>query len=152
ARLEFGGKLVLVGLAALPLVLPSFVAAYALVLLLGRSGLVTQALNAWGVPFGSLYGTPGIVAVYTLTLYPYVLLPTVAGLNAVDASLEAAAQTLGSSPPRPFFTVPLPIVTPSVLSGALLVFIETIENFGVPAVLAEDKPILAVEAYKLFVG
>ena len=85
----------------------------------------------------------GIVAVYTLTLYPYVLLPTVAGLKAVDISVEEAAQSLGSSPARTFpdhhaadrrF--------PSVLSGALLVLIETFENFGVPAVLAEDMPIL----------
>ena len=152
ARLEIPGKLLLIGLAALPLVLPSFVGAYALLLLLGRSGMVTQALNAWGIPFGSIYGMPGIVTVYTLTLYPYVLLPTVAGLKAVDASVEEAAQSLGSSRARTFRTVTLPIVIPSVLSGALLVFIETIENFGVPAVLAEDKPILAVEAYKLFIG
>jgi iron(III) transport system permease protein len=152
ARLDFPGKLLLIGLAALPLVLPSFVSAYALLLLLGRSGVVTQALNAIGVPFGSIYGTPGIVAVYALTLYPYVLLPTVAGFKAIDASVEEAAQSLGSSRLRTFWTVTLPIVIPSIFSGALLVFIETIENFGVPAVLAEDKPILAVEAYKLFIG
>jgi iron(III) transport system permease protein len=152
ARLDFPGKLLLIGLAALPLVLPSFVSAYALLLLLGRSGVVTQALNAIGVPFGSIYGTPGIVTVYALTLYPYVLLPTVAGFKAIDASLEEAAQSLGSSRLRTFWTVTLPIVFPSIFSGALLVFIETIENFGVPAVLAEDKPILAVEAYKLFIG
>jgi iron(III) transport system permease protein len=152
ARLHVPGKLLLIALTTLPLVLPSFVGAYALVLLLGRSGIVTQTLNAWGIPFSSIYGTPGIVTVYTLTLYPYVLLPTVAGLKAVDASVEEAAQSLGSSRTRTFWTVTLPIVTPSVLAGALLVFIETIENFGVPAVLAEDKPILAVEAYKLFIG
>jgi iron(III) transport system permease protein len=152
ARLDVPGKLLMTGLAALPLVLPSFVGAYALVLLLGRSGVVTQTLNAWGIPFGSIYGTPGIVAVYTLTLYPYVLLPTLAGLKAVDITVEEAAQNLGSSPARTFRTVTLPVIIPSVLSGALLVFIETIENFGVPAVLAEDKPILAVEAYKLFIG
>ncbi|MGD9806154.1 MAG: ABC transporter permease [Hyphomicrobiaceae bacterium] len=152
ARLDFPSKLLLIGLAALPLVLPSFVGAYALLLLLGRSGVVTQALNAIGVPFGSIYGTPGIVTVYALTLYPYVLLPTVAGFKAIDASVEEAAQSLGSSRLRTFWTVTLPIVIPSVLAGALLVFIETIENFGVPAVLAEDKPILAVEAYKLFIG
>lgn len=152
ARLDFPSKLLLIGLAALPLVLPSFVGAYALLLLLGRSGVVTQALNAIGVPFGSIYGTPGIVTVYALTLYPYVLLPTVAGFKAIDASVEEAAQNLGSSRLRTFWTVTLPIVIPSILSGALLVFIETIENFGVPAVLAEDKPILAVEAYKLFIG
>ena len=149
---DIPGKLLLIALAALPLVLPSFVGAYALLLLLGRSGVVTQALNAWGIPFGSIYGTPGIVAVYTLTLYPYVLLPTVAGLKAVDVSVEEAAQSLGSSPARTFRTVTLPIVIPSVLSGALLVLIETLENFGVPAVLAEDMPILSVEAYKLFIG
>jgi iron(III) transport system permease protein len=152
ARLHIPGKLLLIALAALPLVLPSFVGAYALLLLLGRSGVVTQALNAWGIPFGSIYGMPGIVAVYTLTLYPYVLLPTVAGLKAVDVSVEEAAQGLGSSRARTFRTITLPIVIPSVLSGALLVLIETLENFGVPAVLAEDMPILSVEAYKLFIG
>src|SRR5262249_13600773 len=52
ARLDVPGKLFLLGLASLPLVLPSFVAAYALLLLLGRSGVITQALNAWGLPFG----------------------------------------------------------------------------------------------------
>ena len=46
----------------------------------------------------------------------------------------------------------LPIVLPAVLAGALLVFIETLENFGVPFVLAEDMPIFAVEAFKLFIG
>jgi iron(III) transport system permease protein len=152
ARLDIPGKIILIGLAALPLVLPSFVSAYALLLLLGRSGIVTQTLNAWGIPFDSIYGTPGIVTVYTLTLYPYVLLPTIAALKAVDVSVEEAAQNLGSSPARTFWTVTLPIVVPSVLAGALLVFIETLENFGVPAVLAEDMPILAVEAYKLFIG
>jgi iron(III) transport system permease protein len=152
ARLDIPGKLLLVGLAALPLVLPSFVGAYALLLLFGRAGIVTQFLNALGIPFGSIYGMPGIVAVYTLTLYPYVLLPTVAALKAVDMSVEEAAESLGSSPARTFRTVTLPIVIPSVLSGALLVLIETFENFGVPAVLAEDMPILSVEAYKLFIG
>jgi iron(III) transport system permease protein len=121
-------------------------------LLFGRAGIVTQFLNAWGVPFGSIYGVPGIVAIYTLTLYPYVLLPTVAALKAIDISVEEAAQSLGSSPARTFRTITLPIVIPSVLSGALLVLIETLENFGVPAVLAEDMPILSVETYKLFIG
>ena len=112
----------------------------------------TQALRDLGIPFGSIYGVPGIVAVYTLTLYPYVLLPTIAGLKAIDVSVEEASRNLGASRWRGFWTVTLPIVIPSVLSGALLVFIETLENFGVPIVLAEDKPILSVEAFKLFVG
>lgn len=152
ARLDIGGKAVLLGLAALPLVLPSFVSAYALVLLFGRSGIVTGALKSLGIPFDSLYGAKGIVAVYTLTLYPYVALPVIAAFKSVDVSVEEAAQNLGASRARVLRTVTLPLVLPSILSGGLLVFIEALENFGVPFVLAEDRPILSVEAYKLFVG
>lgn len=152
ARLPVPGKAAIIALAAMPLVLPSFVSAYAIVLLLGRAGVVTQWLQSWGIGFGSIYGAGGIVLVYTLTLYPYVLLPTMAAFKAVDVSVEEAAQSLGSSPRRTLWTVTLPIVTPAILAGGLLVFIETLENFGVPFVLAEDMPIFAVEAFKLFVG
>ena len=152
ARLPIAGKTALTSLTVLPLVLPSFVSAYALVLLFGHAGAVTHALESVGIGIGSIYGTPGIVLVYVLTLYPYVLLPTVAGLKALDVSVEEASRNLGSSRWRSFWTVTFPIVIPSILSGALLVLIETLENFGVPFVLAEDKPIMAVEAFKLFVG
>ena len=152
ARLPIPGKAAILALAAMPLVLPSFVSAYAIVLLLGNSGIVTKALQSIGLDIGSIYGAGGIVMVYTLTLYPYVLLPTVAAFKAVDVSMEEAAQGLGSSPARTVRTVILPIVLPAILAGGLLVFIETLENFGVPFVLAEDLPIFAVEAYKLFIG
>jgi iron(III) transport system permease protein len=152
ARLPVPGKAAILAVAALPLVLPSFVSAYAIVLLLGNSGIVTQWLQGVGLGFGSIYGARGIVLVYVLTLYPYVLLPTVAAFKAVDVSMEEAAQGLGSSPGRTVRTVILPIVLPAILAGALLVFIETLENFGVPFVLAEDLPIFAVEAFKLFIG
>jgi len=79
ARLPLAGKAALATLAVLPLVLPSFVSAYALLLMLGRAGFVSQWLRRHGIPFGSIYGTGGIVTVYALTLYPYVLLPTIAG-------------------------------------------------------------------------
>ena len=152
ARLPVPGKAAILALAALPLVLPSFVSAYAIVLLLGRSGIVTAWLQSVGIGFGSIYGAGGIVLVYVLTLYPYVLLPTVAAFKAVDVSMEESAQGLGSSPGRAVRTVILPIVLPANLAGALLVFIETLENFGVPFVLAEDMPIFSVEAFKLFIG
>jgi iron(III) transport system permease protein len=94
----------------------------------------------------------GIITTYTLTLYPYVVLPTVAALRSVDVSIEEAAQNLGSSRMRMLRTITLPIVLPSILAGGILVFIEAMENFGVPFVLAEDQPILAVETFKLFAG
>lgn len=97
ARVPMRGKPALMALTALPLVLPSFVSAYALVLLFGRAGFVTQALRAVGIPFESIYGLGGVVAVFALTLYPYVVLPTVAAFTAVDVSVEEAAQ---NSAPR----------------------------------------------------
>ena len=152
ARLPVAGKPMLLALSSLPLVLPSFVGAYAWVLLLGRSGIVSQWLAAIGLPGVSIYGKPGLVLVFILQTFPYVLLPTLAAFKAVDVSIEEAGQNLGASRWRTFRLVILPVVMPSVLAGGLLVFMETLENFGVPFVLAEDMPILAVSAYKLFVG
>jgi len=152
ARVPMRGKPALMALTALPLVLPSFVSAYALVLLFGRAGIVTQVLRAVGIPFESIYGLGGVVTVFALTLYPYVVLPTVAAFQSVDVSVEEAAQNLGASRVRVFFTVTLPLVLPAILAGGLLVLIEGLENFGVPFVLAQDNPMLAVEAFKLFVG
>ena len=152
ARMPIAGKPVLLALVALPLVLPSFVSAYALVLMFGRAGVVTGWLRMAGIPFDSIYGVKGIVLTYMLTLYPYVVLPTVAAFKSIDVSVEEAAQNLGATRGRMLRTVTLPLVIPSILAGGLLVFIEALENFGVPFVLAEDKPILAVEAFKLFVS
>src|SRR5205085_7614024 len=86
------------------------------------------------------------------TLYPYVVLPATAAFKAIDVEVEEAAQNLGASRARVLRTVTLPLVMPAILAGSLLVFIEALENFGVPFVLAEDRPVLSVEAYKLFVG
>ncbi|WP_166297489.1 ABC transporter permease [Bradyrhizobium sp. 2S1] len=152
ARIDIPGRALLLTLASLPLVLPSFVSAYALVLLFGHAGVVTTALRGIGIPIGSIYGVPGIVIVFTLTLYPYVVMPVLAGFQAVDASMEEAACNLGGSRPYVIRTVLLPIVMPAILAGGLLVFIEALENFGVPAVLAEDRPFLAVDIFKLFAG
>ncbi|ANN71470.1 ABC transporter permease [Bordetella bronchialis] len=152
ARVDLPGKPLLFTLASLPLVLPSFVAAYALVLLFGHAGVVTSALRDIGIPVGPIYGLPGIIAVFSLTLYPYVLMPTMAGFKAIDISVEEAARNLGGSRWHVFRSVLLPVVMPAVLAGALLVFIETLENFGVPSVLAEDRPFLAVDIFKLFAG
>ncbi|MGE0716374.1 MAG: ABC transporter permease [Alphaproteobacteria bacterium] len=152
ARIEIPGRSVLLALSALPLILPSFIGAYAWVLLLGRAGIVTQWLQGLGLPTTTIYGMPGLVMVFTLHSFPFVLLPALAAVRAVDASLEEAGQNLGASRWRVFRTVTVPVIMPAVLAGGLLVFIEVLENFGVPFVLAEDMPILAIEAYKLFVG
>src|SRR5262249_59307915 len=76
ARLPIPGKSLLLALASLPLVLPSFVAAYALVLLFGRAGIITRLLRDVGIPFNSIYGMTGMTVVFVMTLFPFVIFPT----------------------------------------------------------------------------
>ncbi len=152
ARLPIAGKPLAISLATLPLLLPSFVSAHAWVLLLGRFGFLSQGLRALGIPFGSIYGRGGMIFVYTIQGFPYVLLLAMSAFSAIDVSLEEAGENLGSSPWRTFRTVTLPLLIPAILSGGLLVFMASAENFGVPFVLAEDLPVLSLEAYKLFVS
>ncbi len=152
ARLPIPGKPLAITLGTLPLLLPSFVSAHAWVLLLGRFGFVSQALRAVGIPFGSIYGRGGMIFVYTIQGFPYILLLAMSAFSAMDVSLEEAGENLGSSRWRTFRTVTLPLLIPAMLSGGLLVFMASAENFGVPFVLAEDMPVLSLEAYKLFVS
>ena len=81
ARLPIPGKSLLLALASLPLVLPSFVAAYALVLLLGRAGIVTRFLRDIGIPFTSIYGMTGMTIVFAMTLFPFVVFPDPGGVQ-----------------------------------------------------------------------
>jgi iron(III) transport system permease protein len=149
ARLPIPGKAAILAMAAMPLVLPSFVSAYAIVLLLGNGGIVTLWLRVgcraggWAsarstAPAASSWSTRSL---FILTCCCRRLPPS----EAVDVSMEEAALGLGSPPGRTVRTVMLPIVLPAILAGALLVFRRTLENFGVPFVLAEDLPIFAVE-------
>src|SRR4029453_10553598 len=74
ARMPIAGKPALMALVALPLVLPSFVSAYALVLMFGRAGIVTGWLRMAGIPFDSIYGVKGILLAFSLPLFLYVCL------------------------------------------------------------------------------
>ncbi len=139
-------------LGTLPLILPTFIGAEAWLLLLGRNGILTQFFHAIGLNTPSIYGWQGVVLVYTLQFFPFVFLMVSAAINSVDRSLEESARNLGASPWRVFRTVTLPVVTPSIASGALIVFCMSIENFGVPTIIGNDYKVLAEQAYSEFVS
>jgi iron(III) transport system permease protein len=92
------------------------------------------------------------VLVFTLQFFPFVFLMVSAAINAIDRSLEEAATNLGAGRLRVFFTVTLPLITPAILSGALVVFYLCIENFGVPTLIGEDFRVLSVQAYNEFIS
>ncbi len=139
-------------LGTLPLILPTFIGAEAWLLLLGRNGILTQLFHSFGLNTPSIYGWQGVVLVYTLQFFPFVFLMVSAAINSVDRSLEESARNLGASPWRVFYTVTLPVVMPSIASGALIVFCMSIENFGVPTIIGNDYKVLAEQAYSEFVS
>jgi len=147
ARYEFRGKLLLQTAATLPLVIPPFVGAVAMQLILGRSGMVNLLLMDWfdiSIPF--MEGLNGVVLVQTLHFFPFILLNTVVSLSNIDASLEEMAQNLGCHGFRLFRRVTLPLMLPGFIAGALLTFIRAIDDLGTPLML-NYKNLLAPQAY-----
>lgn len=151
-RYKLPGATALRTLGTLPLILPTFIGAEAWLLLLGRNGIITRFFADLGLHIPSIYGWQGVVLVFTLQFFPFVFLMVGAAINSVDRSLEEAARNLGASPWRVFRTVTLPVVTPAIASGALIVFCMSIENFGVPTIIGNDYKVLAEQAYSEFVS
>jgi len=152
ARVDIPGKALLKTLAILPLVSPPFIGAYSWILLFGRAGYVTSGLRQLGISVPTVYGMHGIVLALTLNLYPFIFLMVAGALQALDQTLEEAAQGLGSSPWRVFWTVTVPVTMPSILGGALLVFLTAFAEFGAPMVIGEGYQVLPTVVYSLFVN
>jgi iron(III) transport system permease protein len=147
ARYEFRGKLLLQTAATLPLVIPPFVGAVALQLILGRSGMVNLMLMDWfdlSIPF--MEDLTGVVLVQTLHFFPFILLNTQVSLSNIDSSLEEAAQNLGCHGFALFRRVTLPLMLPGFMAGSLLTFIRAIDDLGTPLML-NYKNLLAPQAY-----
>ncbi|MGH3022494.1 MAG: ABC transporter permease, partial [Gaiellaceae bacterium] len=118
--------------AALPLVIPSYVAALVLLAAFGPRGFLQQVLEG---PFGvervpEIYGLGGAVLSLTISTYPYVYLLAVAAFRELDPALEEASRSLGRSRAQTFRRVTLPVLRPSLGAGALLVALYTLSDFG----------------------
>jgi iron(III) transport system permease protein len=127
--------------AALPLVIPSYVAALVFLAAFGPRGLLQRILES---PFGvervpEIYGLPGAWLALTVATYPFVFLLTAAALHDLDPALEEAARGLGRTRFETFRSVTLPVIRPSVAAGALLVALYTISDFGVVSLMQYDS-------------
>lgn len=134
-RFSFAGRSVLKVFALLPLALPPLIGALSFYYLYGTSGIIPRVLaEVTGVPASSLSfdGVAGVMLVHTLTMYPYFYLSVSAGLSGSDASLEEAAMNLGASRSTMWRTVLLPMLTPALVSGALLTFMVSMASFTAP--------------------
>jgi len=147
ARYDFPGRILLQTLATLPLVIPPFVGAVALQLILGRSGMVNLLLMRWfdtTIPF--MEGLTGVVLVQTLHYFPFIMLNTAVSLSNMDPSMEEMAQNLGCHGLRLFRRITFPLMLPGFIAGSLLTFIRVVDDLGTPLML-NYKNLLAPQAY-----
>jgi iron(III) transport system permease protein len=141
-------------LAVLPMITPPFVIGLALIMLFGRSGVINAILeSAFGVsPTRWIYGLPGVWLAQTLALTPVAYLVLVGVVEGISPSLEEAAQTLRASPSRLFNTITLPLLAPGLANAFLIVFIESLADFGNPLLLGGNLEVLSVAIYFAIVG
>lgn len=147
------GKGVIEILIIISMMSPNFIGAYSWILLLGRSGVVTQFLsNTFGIKMPSIYGFGGMLLVFTLKLYPFIYMYVSGALKKVDVAVCEAAESLGCNAIRKVFTVVMPLVTPTAIASALLVFMNCMADFGTPALIGEGYDVLPTKIYIEFVG
>jgi iron(III) transport system permease protein len=124
---------------SLPLVVPSYIGAFAFVSAFGPNGALQRVLAPVGVEqLPQVYGLGGTVLVLTLYTYPYVYITTRASLKSFDTTLVEAARTLRHSRWEAVRRVTLPHVRPAVTAGALLVALYALSDFGTPAIMRFD--------------
>jgi len=122
--------------SALPLVVPSYVGAFAFVSAFGPRGEFHSLLAPLGVErVPEIYGLGGSVFVITLYTYPYVYLTTRAALLSFDTELIDAARTLNHGRLASFRRVTLPQVRPAIAAGGLLTALYAVSDFGTPAIM-----------------
>lgn len=132
---------------------PPFIGAYSWILLCGRSGIITQFFkNVLGINLPTIYGFTGIMLVFTLKLYPFIYLYVSGALKKIDVSLSEAAESLGCSALKKVITIIMPLIMPTLLSGALLVFMNAMADFGTPMLIGEGYSVMPVLIYSEFVG
>jgi iron(III) transport system permease protein len=140
ARTDLPGRRVWAVLAALPLVIPSYVGGFVLVSMFGPRGLLQHALAPLGVErLPEIYGLPGAALALTLFSYPYVFLTIRGALRGTDPALEEVSRSLGSGAWSTFFRVTLPQLRPAIVAGSLLVALYVLSDFGAVSLLQFDS-------------
>ena len=137
--------------ATFPIISPPFVVALAAILLFGRTGVLTPFLSTIIGKY-SIYGFGGLVVVETIAYSPTAFLTLFGILQAVDPALEEASMDLGASRAKVFSTVTLPLAIPGIASAWLLVFIQSMADFGNPMVISGNFRVLSVQAFLQITG
>jgi molybdate transport system permease protein len=139
ARVEFPGRRIVRALVTVPLVLPPVVGGVALLLVLGRRGLIGSWLDhTFGITLP--FTTAGVVVAEAFVAMPFLVIAVEGALRGADARYEEAAATLGASRWTTFTHVTLPLVAPGVAAGAVLCWARALGEFGATITFAGNFP------------
>nr|WP_246193350.1 ABC transporter permease [Kitasatospora atroaurantiaca] len=139
ARTEFPGRRIIRALVTLPLVLPPVVGGVALLLVLGRNGIVGRWLDsAFGITLP--FHTSGVVLAEAFVAMPFLVISVEGALRAADPRYEEAAATLGASRLTAFRRVTLPLIAPGIGAGAVLAWARALGEFGATITFAGNFP------------
>ena len=154
ARTDFRFKRALRALSILPIITPPFVVGVAIIVLFGRSGVLTQfGADLFDVRPGRwVYGLTGILMAQVLAFTPVTFLVLLGTLEAINPTLEEASKTLGARPLKTFSTVTWPLLRPGIAAAFLLAFIESLADFGNPIVLGGGYDVLSTKIFFAVVG
>lgn len=134
----------------LPVVSPPFVLSLSIIMLFGKSGIITRYLLH--IYDNSVYGFWGIVIVQTMTFFPVCYLMLRGLLKNIDPSLEEAARDMGASRWKVFTSVTLPLMLPGLGNAFLVSFIESIADFANPMIIGGSYDTLATTIYLQITG
>jgi iron(III) transport system permease protein len=137
-------------IALVPLLAPSLLSALSLIYWFGNQGLARGLIQSLG--FESIYGAPGIVIAECFAVFPHALMILVTALSLADARLYEAADALGTSTQRKFFTITLPGAKYGLISAVLVSFTLVMTDFGIPKVIGGNFNMLATDVFQLVIG
>ena len=137
-------------IATLPILSPPFILSLSIIFLFGKQGLITNTLL--GIKDNDVYGMGSLIVVQVMSFFPIAYMTLSGILESIDASVEDAACNMGASRWHTFWTVTFPLSLPGIISGCLLVFIQSLEDFSNPATIGGDFTTLSVEVYQIITG
>lgn len=139
-RYRFPGQKLFRVLLTLPLIMPPFIGAFSMVVMLGRNGIVTNLLrDLLTLKLSEGFITPSLMSVVLIQsthLWPLIYLNTSASLGKIDPSLEESARNLGASGLQLFSRITLPLALPGYVAGAFLTFVWSLSDIGSPIMLS----------------
>lgn len=150
-----GRNLIRLGVLA-AFIMPPYLGAVGWILLAGpNAGWINRAwvaVTGAGEPLVNVFTLGGLILIMACNLFFFIFVFTTSALELVSSEMEDAANVLGAGPLRTAFSITLPLVYPAIIGGVIVVFLQSLALFGVPALIAIPAryPVVTTQLWQFF--